>query len=154
MQGRAPQISSFSLDESFRAEVINHGLDPNYTWIDGYLPTIWEKDRYYIEAFLDDIHGKAGLELGCNVGATAIMCDRTLAAYQPAGASRTARCRDILKPPAVSSKPSSPRRVLIILRDRNFRSTMAIKAPGCRQSELHVGNAPGSSRSDVREALD
>ena len=73
MQGQAPQISSFSLDASFRAEVINHGLEPNYTWIDGYLPTIWEKDRYYIEAFLDDIHGKAGLELGCNVGATAIM---------------------------------------------------------------------------------
>jgi ubiquinone/menaquinone biosynthesis C-methylase UbiE len=69
----APQISNFSLDESFRAEVLSHDLEPGYTWIDGYLPILWEKDRYYIEAFLGDIRGKVGLELGCNVGATAIM---------------------------------------------------------------------------------
>ena len=75
MQER-PQISTFSLDEVFRNEVINHGLDPDYTWINGYLPIIWEKDRYYIEAFLGDIAGKIGLELGCNVGATAIMLSR------------------------------------------------------------------------------
>jgi ubiquinone/menaquinone biosynthesis C-methylase UbiE len=71
-----PRISNFSLDEVFRNEVINHGLDPDYTWINGYLPIIWEKDRYYIEAFLGDIAGKIGLELGCNVGATAIMLSR------------------------------------------------------------------------------
>ena len=70
---QVPQISNSILNECFRVEVLNHGLEPNYTWIDGYLPIIWEKDRYYIEAFLGDIGGKIGLELGCNVGATAIM---------------------------------------------------------------------------------
>jgi ubiquinone/menaquinone biosynthesis C-methylase UbiE len=76
MQERAPQISNFSLDKSFRDEVTNHGLDPDYKWIGGYIPIIWEKDRYYIEAFLGDIHDKVGLEVGCNVGATAIMLSR------------------------------------------------------------------------------
>jgi SAM-dependent methyltransferase len=76
MQERAPVISNIGLDEIFRDEVINHGLDPNYTWMGGYIPIIWEKDRHYIEAFLGDIHDKVGLELGCNVGATAIMLSR------------------------------------------------------------------------------
>jgi ubiquinone/menaquinone biosynthesis C-methylase UbiE len=73
MPDRTPKISDVGLDEIFRIEVITHGLEPNHTWIDGYVPIVWEKDRYYIESFLGDIHGKTGLELGCNVGATAIM---------------------------------------------------------------------------------
>lgn len=76
MQQQAPQISDFNLDKIFRTEVIKHGLEANDPWIDGYVPIVWERDRYYIESFLGDIHGKIGLELGCNVGATAIMLSR------------------------------------------------------------------------------
>jgi 2-polyprenyl-3-methyl-5-hydroxy-6-metoxy-1,4-benzoquinol methylase len=76
MQEQAPQISDFSLDEIFRAQVIKYGLEADHPWIDGYVPIVWEKDRYYVESFLGDIHCKIGLELGCNVGATAIMLSR------------------------------------------------------------------------------
>jgi hypothetical protein len=34
---------------------------------------------------------------------------------------------------------STPPRPHTMLGQRNFRSAMPIKAPGCRQSELHVG---------------
>jgi SAM-dependent methyltransferase len=80
MQEQTPQISDIRLDKIFRAEVIKHGLGTDDPWISGYVPIVWEKDRYYIESFLGDIHGKIGLEMGCNVGATAIMLSR-LGAY-------------------------------------------------------------------------
>jgi ubiquinone/menaquinone biosynthesis C-methylase UbiE len=76
MPEQTPQISDICLDKIFRTEVAKHGLDTDDPWIGGYVPIVWERDRYYIEAFLGDIHGKTGLEVGCNVGATAIMLSR------------------------------------------------------------------------------
>ena len=31
---QVPQISNSILNECFRVEVLNHGLEPNYTWIE------------------------------------------------------------------------------------------------------------------------
>jgi SAM-dependent methyltransferase len=88
MQQHAPQISDATLDESFRAEVTKYGLEADNPWVDGYVPIVWEKDRHYIESYLGDIHGKIGLELGCNMGATAIMLSRLGASLTAVDADR------------------------------------------------------------------
>jgi SAM-dependent methyltransferase len=71
-----PQILDAGLDNIFRTELIKHGLKPDDRWTTDYVSVVWEKDRHYIESFLGDIHGKTGLEFGCNIGATAIMLSR------------------------------------------------------------------------------
>jgi len=76
MQHCSPQITDLNFDESFRAEVTKYGLEADNPWVDGYVPIVWKKDRHYIEAYLDDIRCKIGLEFGCNIGATAIMLSR------------------------------------------------------------------------------
>ena len=90
MQRHAPQISDATLDESFRAEVTKYGLEADNPWVGGYVPIVWEKDRYYIESYLGDIHGKIGLEFGCGMGATAIMLSRLGASLTAVDADR--RC--------------------------------------------------------------
>jgi SAM-dependent methyltransferase len=75
-QQHAPQIANATLDEDFRAEVTKHGFKADNPWVDGYVPTVWVRDRYYIDSYLGNIHRKIGLEFGCNVGATAIMLSR------------------------------------------------------------------------------
>lgn len=88
MQQPPPKIADVSLDEMFRAEVTKYGWKPDDRWIAGYVSNVWGKDRYYIKSFLGDIHGKMGLEFGCNIGATAITLSRLGATVTAVDADR------------------------------------------------------------------
>ena len=87
-QQYAPQITDATLDKDFRAEVTKYGFKADNPWVDGYVPIVWEKDRYYVKSYLGDLHGKIGLEFGCNVGATAIMLSRLGASFTAVDADK------------------------------------------------------------------
>jgi 2-polyprenyl-3-methyl-5-hydroxy-6-metoxy-1,4-benzoquinol methylase len=56
------------------------GLDPDSPWIGGYVEWEWHKSRHLFEAVAESLHtplvGRRILELGCHIGATAIVLAR------------------------------------------------------------------------------
>ena len=64
------------LEAAFCAEARLYGLDPANRWIGGYVNYEWGHARHYIINYLGPVKGLRVLELGCNVGATAIVLAR------------------------------------------------------------------------------
>ncbi|APR79976.1 Methyltransferase type 11 [Minicystis rosea] len=66
-----PQIVDARADLRFRALVTRRGLDPNERFVGGYVEWEWRHARHLFD--VDMVRGRAVMELGCNVGATAIV---------------------------------------------------------------------------------
>ncbi len=78
---RAPAATSAALlpivnpeaDRNFREMAQQMGLDPDGLWVGRYADYEWQHIRYLLEAEPCRVQGRVVLELGCNVGATAIV---------------------------------------------------------------------------------
>jgi SAM-dependent methyltransferase len=70
-----PTIADPEADAEFRGKARSFGWDPDSVWIGGYVDYEWNHCRRYLEAFLD-IRKNRILEIGCNVGASAIVVSR------------------------------------------------------------------------------
>ena len=80
----APTIVDPAPDQAFRALAERRGMDPNARFVGGYVEWEWRHARHLFESGAVQVEGRAVLELGCNVGATAIVL-ATLGADGPSG---------------------------------------------------------------------
>lgn len=68
-----PRIVNSPADREFRALARAQCLDPDDTWVGGYVTYEWSHGRHVIESSGIPIAGAKVLEFGCNVGATSIV---------------------------------------------------------------------------------
>ena len=68
-----PRIVDLAADGEFRALARTQGLDPDGTWVGGYVEYEWSHGRHVIETSGIPLAGAKALEFGCNVGATSIV---------------------------------------------------------------------------------
>ena len=72
-----PQIVDTAANDRFRLLAGALGKDPGDLWVGGYVEQVWRSGRHLISAYLgENPSGRAALEFGCNVGATAIVLSR------------------------------------------------------------------------------
>ncbi|WP_058555844.1 class I SAM-dependent methyltransferase [Thiohalocapsa sp. ML1] len=69
----APSPISDAAQAAFEREVGSAGLDPSQRWIGGYVDYEWTHLRPVLAAYGIDVAGQSVLELGCNVGASAVV---------------------------------------------------------------------------------
>lgn len=68
-----PTVVDALADQRFRALAAARGLDPEARFVGGYVAWEWRHARHAFEALPRSLAGARVLELGCNVGATAIV---------------------------------------------------------------------------------
>ncbi len=76
-----PSVSNQEADTRFRAIAIEQGLDPDSSWVGGYVHNSWQTLRPLIIAYTENLRendspllqGKNILEFGCNYGANSIV---------------------------------------------------------------------------------
>lgn len=69
----APLLLDRGADRRFRALAAALGLDADARYVGGYVDWEWRHSRHIFDGLIEPVAGKAVLELGCNVGATAIV---------------------------------------------------------------------------------
>lgn len=69
----APMIVDLDADRRFRELAAAMGLDADARYVGGYVDWEWRHSRHVFDGLIEPVAGKAVLELGCNVGATAIV---------------------------------------------------------------------------------
>jgi len=72
-RGRRPEIVDARADLVFRELALARGLDPDARFVGGYVDWEWRHARHVFDGVAGPVQGRAVLELGCNVGATAIV---------------------------------------------------------------------------------
>ena len=60
-------------DKIFRSRARAFGLNPDNPWIGGYVDYEWDHGRHFLTAYAPDLHAATVLELGCNVGGSAVV---------------------------------------------------------------------------------
>ena len=68
-----PHIVNQREDLRFSALAEARGLDPDARFVGGYVEWEWSHARHVFDGLVGTVRGRAVLELGCNVGATAIV---------------------------------------------------------------------------------
>jgi SAM-dependent methyltransferase len=68
-----PALVDRDADAHFRALCRDAGLPPDDRWVGGYVAYEWGRSRHVFETLPGGVRGMQALELGCNVGATAIV---------------------------------------------------------------------------------
>lgn len=68
-----PVIVDRDADRRFRALAVRRGLDPEARFVGRYVDWEWRHGRHVFDGAVERIAGRRVLELGCNVGATAIV---------------------------------------------------------------------------------
>lgn len=68
-----PSVLDPVADDHFRALVARRGLDPDARFVGGYVGWEWGHARHVFDGLIGDVRGAEVLEVGCNVGATAIV---------------------------------------------------------------------------------
>ncbi|MFT3765255.1 MAG: class I SAM-dependent methyltransferase [Minicystis sp.] len=71
VHGSRPEIVDARADLRFRALAERRGVDPDERFVGGYVDWEWRHARHLFDD--DAVQGRSVLELGCNVGATAIV---------------------------------------------------------------------------------
>jgi 2-polyprenyl-3-methyl-5-hydroxy-6-metoxy-1,4-benzoquinol methylase len=69
----APRVLDPVADDRFRALAARRGLDPDARFVGGYVGWEWAHARHVFDGLVGDVRGAEVLEVGCNVGATAIV---------------------------------------------------------------------------------
>lgn len=69
----APAIVDPRADLDFRALAARRGMDAGARFVGGYVDWEWRHARHLFDGVAEPVRGRAVLELGCNVGATAIV---------------------------------------------------------------------------------
>jgi ubiquinone/menaquinone biosynthesis C-methylase UbiE len=69
----APTLVDRDADRRFRALAGAMGLDADARYVGGYVDWEWRHSRHVFDGLVEPVAGRAVLELGCNVGATAIV---------------------------------------------------------------------------------
>lgn len=67
------KIKDMRADSAFRKLASELQFNPDDQWVGGYVEHAWATDRHFFDAYFTPITGSAILEIGCNVGATAIV---------------------------------------------------------------------------------
>ena len=73
MTPQAPEVRDRAAREAFRAAARRMSLDPDDTWVGGYVDYEWRHGRHALEAAGATVSGLRVLEFGCNYGATSIV---------------------------------------------------------------------------------
>jgi SAM-dependent methyltransferase len=73
MSFHLPAVRSCEHHASFEIKARTLGLDPSDPWVGGYVEYEWEHLRHLIEALPTQIAGSRVLEVGCNLGASAVV---------------------------------------------------------------------------------
>lgn len=68
-----PRVQDPVADDRFRALASRRGLDPDARFVGGYVGWEWGHARHVFDGLIGDVRGAEVLEVGCNVGATAIV---------------------------------------------------------------------------------
>ena len=69
----APRLVDHDADRRFRALAAALRLDADARYVGGYVDWEWRHSRHVFDGLIEPVAGRAVLELGCNVGATAIV---------------------------------------------------------------------------------
>ncbi len=69
----APRIVDADADRRFRALAADQRLDADARYVGGYVDWEWRHSRHVFDGLIEPVGGRAVLELGCNIGATAIV---------------------------------------------------------------------------------
>lgn len=69
----APRIVDPGADSRFRALAADLRLPADARYVGGYVDWEWRHSRHVFDGLIEPVTGKAVLELGCNLGATAIV---------------------------------------------------------------------------------
>jgi SAM-dependent methyltransferase len=69
----APRLVDHDADRRFRALAEALCLDADARYVGGYVDWEWRHSRHVFDGLIEPVAGKAVLEFGCNVGATAIV---------------------------------------------------------------------------------
>jgi ubiquinone/menaquinone biosynthesis C-methylase UbiE len=72
-RGLRPEIVDAEADLAFRDLAQRRGLDPDARFVGGYVAWEWRHARHVFDGVAGSVRGRAVLELGCNLGATAIV---------------------------------------------------------------------------------
>lgn len=73
MTDSRPRIVDHREDLRFFALAEERGLDPDARFVGGYVDWEWDHARHVFDGLVGSVRGRAVLELGCNMGATAIV---------------------------------------------------------------------------------
>ena len=73
MSNHSPAVCFLEHHASFESKASSMGFDPSDPWVGGYVQYEWEHLRHLIEALPTQISGLRVLEVGCNLGASAIV---------------------------------------------------------------------------------
>lgn len=68
-----PRVVDRDVDEAFRALAARRGFDPDARFVGGYVDWEWSHARHVFDGLVEPARGREVLELGCNLGATAIV---------------------------------------------------------------------------------
>src|SRR3954469_9574536 len=68
-----PTVISALRQEAFEVQARRLGLRPSDRWVGGYVDYEWDHLRHIVAALPVDIKGLRILDVGCNVGASAIL---------------------------------------------------------------------------------
>jgi SAM-dependent methyltransferase len=68
-----PRIVDRDADRRFRALAADQRLDADARYVGGYVDWEWRHSRHVFDGLIEPVAGRAVLELGCNLGATAIV---------------------------------------------------------------------------------
>jgi SAM-dependent methyltransferase len=69
----APRVVDADADRRFRALAADQRLDADARYVGGYVDWEWRHSRHVFDGLIEPVAGRAVLELGCNLGATAIV---------------------------------------------------------------------------------
>jgi len=76
MSFNLPAVRSSESHASFEMKARSLGLDPADPWVGGYVEYEWAHLRHLIEALPTQIAGSRVLEVGCNLGASAVVLSK------------------------------------------------------------------------------
>ena len=73
MRFHLPAVCASDHHASFETKARALGLDPSDPWVGGYVAYEWEHLRHLIDALPAPVAGRRVLEVGCNLGASAVV---------------------------------------------------------------------------------